>query len=60
MITSARDSGGMPCEKSIRGSGCGATSKVANQFVSATANWLVDSSERMPIKASSQSDNPLP
>ena len=60
MTTSVRDSGGMPFEKSIRGSGRGATSSVANQFVSDTESWLADSSDKMPINTSSQSDIRLP
>ena len=36
--TRVRDSGGMPLEKSMRGSGCGVTSNVASQFTSATAS----------------------
>ena len=56
--TRARDSGGIPSEKSIRGSGSGFTSNVADQFTSATASRLVHSRERAPNRASDQSCNP--
>jgi hypothetical protein len=36
--TSVRTCGGMPWEKSMRGSGCGVTSRLENQFTSAPAN----------------------
>ncbi len=38
ITTRARDSGGIPPEKSIRGSGRGVTRSVATQFTSATAS----------------------
>ena len=56
--TRVRDSGGIPSEKSIRGSGCGFTSNVASQFTSATASRLAHSRERAPNRASGQSCNP--
>jgi hypothetical protein len=40
-------------EKSIFGSGCGVTSRVASQFTSATPSWLAASSERRPRRTSS-------
>ena len=55
----ARDSGGIPPEKSIRGSKCGVASKVASQFTSATARWLAHRSKGNPIRASRQSWYPL-
>ena len=57
--TRARDPAGMPREKSIRGSGRGATRTVASQFTNATAIWLVASTQRTPITASTQSGSPL-
>ena len=45
--TRVRYSGGMPSEKSMRGSARGVTSSVTTQFTRATASWLaatVDSS----------------
>ncbi len=56
--TRVRDSGGIPSEKSIFGSGSGFTSNVANQFTSATANRLPHSRERAPNRASDQSRSP--
>ena len=53
--TSVRDCAGMPAEKSMRGSGCGRTNKVASQFTRVSANWLVDSSASMPISTSNSS-----
>ena len=55
MMTRAHESAGIPCEKSIRGNGCGATNRVASQFVNATASWLADSSKSTPINAKNQS-----
>ncbi len=58
ITTRVRDSGGMPSEKSIRGSGCGATSTVESQFTSATASRLAHSRERAPNRASGPSRTP--
>ena len=55
--TSVRDCGGIPSEKSIRGSGCGVTSSVASQFTIATASWLAASSETMPSGTSAAVGN---
>ena len=55
IITSVRDIGGMAREKSMRGNWRGVTARVASQLVSATPSWLAESSERMPVKTSSQS-----
>ena len=56
--TNVRDSAGMPLDKSMRGNGCGATNSVASQFVSVTANWLTETSNRMPVNATTQSASP--
>ena len=45
---------GIPSEKSILGRGRGATSRVASQFTSATASWLVASSASRPSGANAQ------
>ena len=58
--TRVRDSGGIPSEKSIRGSGSGFTSNVAIQFTSATASGLAHSRERAPNSASGQPRKPPP
>ena len=50
--------GGIPAEKSMRGSGCGVTSSVASQFTMPTASWLVASSSRTPRPASAASPTP--
>src|SRR6185369_10293853 len=50
---SARKLGGIPEEKSSRGSGRGVASNVDNQFTSATANWLAHSAATTPLAASS-------
>jgi len=44
ITTRVRDSGGIPLEKSIRGSGCGVASTVVSQLTSATASWLAPAS----------------
>lgn len=46
--TSVRDCAGIPRKKSIRGNGRGATTKVASQFMVATASWLVASNKTIP------------
>ena len=51
---------GMPCEKSMRGRSCGATSRVASQFTSASASWLPASSARTATSARRQPDSPSP
>ena len=56
--TRVRDSGGIPSEKSIRGSGYGFTSSVASQLTSATASRLAQSRERAPNRASGQPRSP--
>ena len=52
--TSVRDSGGIPSEKSMRGSGCGVTSRVASQFTSATASWLAPTAARAAASSGQQ------
>ncbi len=58
ITTSVRDSGGKPCEKSIRGNARGVTSKVVTQFTIPKANWLVASSRRTASIASTASGTP--
>jgi hypothetical protein len=50
--------GGMPVEKSMRGSGLVVTSSVASQLTSATANWLLASSPSKAIASDAQSGIP--
>jgi hypothetical protein len=52
--TRVRDCGGMPAEKSIRGSGLGPASELAKRFTSATASWLKASSAVTAISRSIQ------
>jgi len=47
-----RDGGGIPLEKSIRGSGSGAASALARRLTSATASWLVASAATSPASTS--------
>ena len=44
--TRVREFGGIPSEKSIRGSGRGVASSVASQFTIATARWLAHSNDK--------------
>ena len=58
--TKVCDAEGMPAEKSIRGSGCGATIICTTQLTSSTAAWLEAISETMPTAASNHSRAPSP
>ncbi len=56
--TSVRHCGGMPAEKSMRGSGCGVATRVASQFTRATPSRLAASNARRVATSSTQARSP--